>query len=113
MVSPGRLQQANALRGVASSTAQIAGPAAAGLIVAAGGAGWAIAIDGATYAISAVCLARLHLPAQAPPPRESFAAQLRTGWTEFRSRTWLWGDRRPVRPVQPARPMRRSWSSVR
>ena len=90
VVSPGRLQQANALRGVASSTAQIVGPAAAGLIVAAGGAGWAIAIDGATYAISAVCLARLHLPAQAPPPRESFAAQLRTGWTEFRSRTWLW-----------------------
>ena len=54
VVSPGRLQQANALRGVASSTAQIAGPAAAGLIVAAGGAGWAIAIDGATYAVSAV-----------------------------------------------------------
>jgi MFS family permease len=90
VVSPARLQQANALRGVASSTAQIAGPAAAGLIVAAGGAGWAIAIDGATYAVSAVCLARLHLAAQAPPPRESFAAQLRTGWTEFRSRTWLW-----------------------
>ncbi len=90
VVSPGRLQQANALRGVASSTAQIVGPAAAGLIVAAGGAGWAIAVDGATYAVSALCLARLHLPAQRPPPRESFAAQLRTGWTEFRSRTWLW-----------------------
>jgi predicted MFS family arabinose efflux permease len=89
-VSPGRLQQANAMRGVATSTAQIVGPAAAGLIVAAGGAGWAIAIDGATYAVSALCLARLHLPAQAPPKRESFAAQLRTGWIEFRSRTWLW-----------------------
>jgi hypothetical protein len=90
VVSPGRLQQANALRGVASSTAQVAGPAVAGLIVAAGGAGWAIAIDGATYAVSALCLARLHLAAQPPPPRESFATQLRTGWTEFRSRTWLW-----------------------
>jgi len=90
VASPGRLQQANALRGVATSTAQILGPAAAGLIVAAGGAGWAIAIDGATYAVSALCLARLHLPAQAPPPRESFAAQLRAGWLEFRSRTWLW-----------------------
>jgi MFS family permease len=90
VVSPGRLQQANALRGVATSTAQIAGPAAAGLIVAAGGAGWAIAIDGATYAVSAVCLARLHLPARAPLRRESLGAQLRTGWTEFRSRTWLW-----------------------
>src|SRR5229473_2018985 len=36
VASPGRLQQANALKGVASSTGQIVGPAAAGLIVAAG-----------------------------------------------------------------------------
>jgi len=90
VVSPGRLQQANALKGAASSTGQIIGPAAAGLIVAAGGAGWAIAIDGATYAVSALCLARLHLPPAPAPARESFLVQLRTGWTEFRSRTWLW-----------------------
>jgi MFS family permease len=43
--SSGRLQQANALSGVATSAALIAGPALAGLIVATGGAGWAIAID--------------------------------------------------------------------
>lgn len=90
IASPGRLQQANALKSVATSTGQIVGPAAAGLIVAAGGAGWAIAIDGATYAASAVCLARLHLPAQLAPGRESFARQLRTGWREFSARTWLW-----------------------
>jgi MFS family permease len=90
ITSPGRLQQANALKGVASSTGQIAGPAAAGLIVAAGGAGWAIAIDGATYAVSALCLARLHLPIAPALARESLLGQLRTGWVEFRSRTWLW-----------------------
>jgi predicted MFS family arabinose efflux permease len=88
--SPGRLQQANALNGVASSIAQIAGPAAAGLIVAAAGAGWAIALDGITYAVSAVCLVLVRIPAPLPYRGESFAAQLRAGWTEFRSRTWLW-----------------------
>ncbi len=90
VASPGRLQQANALKGVATSTGQIVGPALAGLIVAAGGAGWAIAIDGATYAVSALCLARLRLPPRPIPARESFLGQLRTGWREFSSRTWLW-----------------------
>ena len=45
------LQQANGLRSVATSTAQILGPSLAGLIVAVGGPGWAIAIDAATYAV--------------------------------------------------------------
>jgi len=90
LASPGRLQQANALKGVATSTGQIVGPAVAGLIVAAGGAGWAIGIDGATYAVSALCLARLHLPTQPIPQPESFFVQLRTGWREFSSRSWLW-----------------------
>jgi MFS family permease len=90
VASEERLQQANALRGVATSAGQIAGPAAAGLIVAAGGAGWAIAIDALTYAVSAACLARLHLPAHVAPPPERITAQLRTGWREFRTRTWLW-----------------------
>jgi predicted MFS family arabinose efflux permease len=88
--SPGRLQQANALSGTAASAAQVAGPATAGVIVAAGGAGWAIAVDGMTYAVSAACLALVHIPARAPHHHEPFAAQLRAGWAEFRSRSWLW-----------------------
>ncbi len=90
IASPARLQQANALKGLAGSTGQIVGPAAAGLIVAAGGAGWAIGIDGASYAVSALCLARLHLPTRPVPQPQSFLVQLRTGWREFSSRTWLW-----------------------
>jgi predicted MFS family arabinose efflux permease len=88
--SPGRLQQANALSGVATSTAQIVGPAVAGVIVATGGAGWAIAIDGITYAVSAACLALVHIPARVAHDGDSFARQLRAGWAEFRSRSWLW-----------------------
>jgi len=90
LVSAERLQPANALRGVASSTGQVVGPALAGVIVAAGGAGWAIAIDSATYAVSALCLLRLAIPARPPAPPSSMLVQLAGGWHEFRARTWLW-----------------------
>lgn len=90
LVPPEQLQEANALRGLATSVGTVVGPALAGLIVAAGGAGWAIAIDAATYAVSAGCLAGLALPAGAARAPERFTAQLAGGWREFRSRTWLW-----------------------
>jgi predicted MFS family arabinose efflux permease len=90
MVSPDRLQAANGLRGVASSAGQILGPSVAGIIVASGGAGWAIAIDSATYAVSAACLWRLVIPPRPALAPSSLILQLSTGWKEFRSRTWLW-----------------------
>jgi MFS family permease len=90
MVSPERLQAANALRGVAGSAGQVLGPGLAGIIVAAGGPGWAIAIDSATYAVSAACLLRLNIPARPPARPSSVLAQLAGGWHEFCSRTWLW-----------------------
>ena len=53
--------------------------------------GWALAIDAATFAVSALFLARLRLPA-ARRAREptSFLADLREGWGVFRSLTWVW-----------------------
>jgi MFS family permease len=90
MVSRERLQQANALRGIANSTGSVLGPSLAGVIVALGGAGWAIAIDAATYAVSAACLWRLVIPPRTAPDASSLLAQLALGWQEFRSRTWLW-----------------------
>jgi len=90
MVSRERLQQANALRGIANSTGAVLGPSLAGVIVALGGAGWAIAIDAATYAVSAACLWRLAIPPRAPSAGSSMLSQLTVGWHEFRSRTWLW-----------------------
>jgi len=90
LVSAERLQPANALRGVASSTGRVLGPGLAGIIVAAAGAGWAIAIDAATYAVSAAFLLRLNIPPRPPARQSSILAQLAGGWREFRSRTWLW-----------------------
>ena len=92
IVQTERLQQANGLLGVAASTAQVVGPSLAGVIVAAGGAGWAIAVDAASYAVSGLCLLALRSAARAPAPAEpaSLLNQLAAGWQEFRSRTWLW-----------------------
>ena len=90
LVPPERLQQANALRSSAVSAGEIAGPLIAGVLVAVAGAGTAIAVDAATFAVSAACLARLRVPPRASRAAASFVADLRDGWTAFRSRRWVW-----------------------
>ncbi|GAB3962003.1 MFS transporter [Actinoallomurus acanthiterrae] len=89
IVTSGRLQQANALRGLAISIGKIAGPVVAGLLLTLAGPGWAIAADAATFGLSAMMLTRLRPPAHRPPPAQSVVRDLREGWTEFSSRTWL------------------------
>lgn len=90
-IVPGdRLQQANALRGLAASAGRVAGPAIAGLLVAAASPGWAIGADAATFAVSAAALALLRVPAHRPPPGQAFLRDLRAGWGVFSSHTWIW-----------------------
>jgi MFS family permease len=89
-VSAGRLQEANALLGVTRNCAFIVGPAVAGLLVAAGGAGVAFVVDAATFVVSVASLALLRLGAIARAERKSFVADLAGGWHELVSRTWLW-----------------------
>lgn len=90
MLSPERLQQGNALNGISASLGGVVGPALAGVIVAAFGPGWAILADGATYFISVVTLAAIEVREGEVPAAGSFLGQLREGWREFWSRTWLW-----------------------
>jgi MFS family permease len=85
-----QLQPANALRASAISTGEILGPLVGGVLVAAAGAGWAIAIDAVTFAVSAACLATLRVPTRVAARRSSFVAELREGWVAFRSRRWVW-----------------------
>lgn len=88
-------QQANALVRIFLNGAAILGAPAAGIVVAAVGPGWGIAVDAATFAVSALCFAGLGVAIRAAsktaaPERPNVFADLRTGWSEFRSRTWLW-----------------------
>lgn len=84
------LQQANALMSLSGNVAAVLGPAFAGVIVATIGAGWGLAIDGATFVASAVFLAMMRVEPVLLAARASTLAELRAGWHAFRSRTWLW-----------------------
>ena len=64
IVEPEQLQPANGLRATAMSAGEILGPACAGILVAAAGAGSAIAVDAATFAISAAFLVAPQAPAR-------------------------------------------------
>jgi MFS family permease len=89
-VSPGRLQQANALMSLSRNTSQIIGPSVSGLMVATIGPGWVFGIDAATFAVSAISLLALRLPDQVrSTPGHSFLAELAGGWREVTSRRWL------------------------
>jgi MFS family permease len=89
-VSPERLQEANALRGLSTASMQFAGPALAGLLILTAGPGYALAIDAASFGVSAYFLARLHLPRHVSLPPQSFGRDLLDGWREFTARTWVW-----------------------
>jgi len=85
------LQQANALLSMSRSGLSILGPTLAALVVAAAGAGWALAFDALTWLLAAFCLLRVALPPRAlERATASMVAELREGWTLFRSTTWLW-----------------------
>jgi len=84
------LQAANALLGAARSSAVMAGAALAGLLVAAFGAGIAIAVDAGSFLVSAVLIAQITAKVQAKGDTVSLAQDLRLGWREFVSHQWLW-----------------------
>ena len=84
------LQQANALLRMALNVASIGGAALGGVLVAAVGAGWAIAIDSGTFFASAVFLALMRVTRGERLGAPNFLAELHEGWREFVSRTWLW-----------------------
>ena len=90
-VSPERLQQANALLGLSRSLAFVIGPAVAGVIAAATNPGIVFVVDAATFAVSATSLALLRLSrSRRPGERQSFFDDLKGGWHELVSHTWLW-----------------------
>lgn len=90
-VSRPRLQQANALLSMTRSSTAIGGPVIAGVLVATMGAGAALIVDGATFLVSAFFLLQIKLPPAAQRvERPTFLSDLKEGWSEVRSRKWVW-----------------------
>jgi MFS family permease len=83
--------QANALSRMSLNSAMVIGAPVGGLVVAVTSPGVGIAIDAVTFALAAACFAGVRVAAPPrPAERPRLVADLRLGWSEFRSRTWLW-----------------------
>jgi predicted MFS family arabinose efflux permease len=88
------MQEANALKTISMSGSALIGPAIGGALVATVGSSYALIADGASYLLSAVFLLQLSQAARAATDRDNeastFLADLRGGFHEVASRTWLW-----------------------
>ncbi|HUN33261.1 MAG TPA: MFS transporter [Trebonia sp.] len=88
-VADSQRQAANSLLAVATSAANLAGPALAGALIFTVGPGWAFIADAATFAFSAATLALIRVR-RVEVARQSLRRDLVAGWTEVRTRTWYW-----------------------
>jgi MFS family permease len=96
------LQEASAISRMAMNTGMMSGAAVAGLLVAAAGPGWALALCGIGMVSTVPMLLSIKGGRQrvrqdagqaadgVSVPAPSMLAELREGWAEFRSHTWLW-----------------------
>lgn len=89
LTTPAHLQQANAMLSFVRSATTIGGPIIAGVLVATAGPAWVMVIQVFAWMVAIVLLALVKLPAP-DPSGASFFHDLRTGWHEFWSRTWMW-----------------------
>jgi len=94
VVPRGMLQDASAISRLAMNTGQMSGAAAAGLLVAAAGPGWALVLCGIGMVGSVPMLLSIRARAVGSDAPETASPglfrELREGWSEFRSHTWLW-----------------------
>ncbi len=85
-----QLSQANALVRMLSNGGRIAGAGLAGILVAAAGSGWTLAVNALLFLAAALTYRRISLPRSARVPGSRPLAELIEGWHEFRARSWVW-----------------------
>jgi MFS family permease len=79
-VEPALLQQANATLRMALNVSSIGGAALGGILVAAVGSGWALAVDAGTFFVSAAFLFSMRVVSAARTEVPNFLGELREGW---------------------------------
>ena len=87
--SDARLQEANAFLQLSRSSLAIAGPAVGAGVVAAASPAWALAADSVTFFASALLSASMRLAPTVRMVQTSVLGDLRDGWGEFVSRSWV------------------------
>jgi len=84
-----RVQHAQSILGITKSTTRIAGPALAAVLIAATNAGAALALDALTFFVSALALSKVSLLHTRVVMQASIWHDLRSGWNEVVSRSWV------------------------
>jgi MFS family permease len=87
--SDARLQEANAFLQLSRSSLAVAGPAVGAVIVHAASPAWALAADAVTFLVSALLIASMRLAPAVRLAQTTVLRDLRDGWGEFRSRSWV------------------------
>lgn len=90
LTTPEHLQQANAMLSFVRSAVTIGGPIIAGVLVATAGPAWAMVVQAAGWVIAIPVLALVKLPPPSHGGGTTMFHDLRIGWREFWSRSWLW-----------------------
>ena len=93
LVPAALLQEASALSRLAMNGAQMGGAVLAGFCIAAigrNGPGWALTICGTGLLGTIPLMFALRVTAHERTHQTSMLRELRDGWSEFRSHTWLW-----------------------
>ena len=90
LIPAGLLQQASAVSRLAMNGGQMGGAVLAGLAVAALGPGWALLACGTGMLGTIPLMLSMRVSAHGPTQGSSMLRDLRDGWSEFRSHTWLW-----------------------
>ncbi len=86
------IRPANAVVRMAVNAGMVLGASAGGIVVGLAGPGWGIAVNAAVFLVAGLCFAGLRTagtPAAPAGPARPLA-ELREGWSEFTSRTWVW-----------------------
>ena len=79
-----------ALSRIAGSGAVVTGASLGGVLVAAVGPGWGLAVDALSFALAAASFALVRVQVAPPAPSPGVVHELRIGWQEFTSRSWVW-----------------------
>ena len=90
LTTPEHLQQANAMLSFVRSAVTIGGPIIAGVLVATAGPAWAMVVQAAGWVIALPGRALVTLPPPSHAGGTTMGHDLRIGWREFWSRSWLW-----------------------
>jgi MFS family permease len=84
-----KLQEGNAIVGLMNNIGYITGTLLGGTLVAAFNPGWALLVDAMSFLIAGIILWNLNLPSKTRIESPGMIHDLKVGWGEFSSRSWV------------------------